>query len=102
MNKILIRSATIIDPSSPENGKVRDILIQDGSVARLGERIRAAGAGEVDARGAYASPGWMDMHANLGDPGFETKEDFISGTAAAASRSEEHTSELQSLMRISY
>lgn len=84
MKKILIRSAKIADPTSPENGKIRDILIQDGVIARLGDNIRARGVEEIDASGAFASPGWLDMHTNIGDPGFETKEDFISGTAAAA------------------
>lgn len=84
MKKILIQSASIADPNSPEKGKVRDILIEDGIIVRLGENIRATGAEKIAAKGAYVSPGWLDLHANIGDPGLETKEDFITGAAAAA------------------
>lgn len=84
MKKILIQSATIADPASPEKGKVKDILIEDGIIARLGEKIRAAGAEKVDATGCYVSPGWLDLHTNIGDPGLETKEDFLTAAAAAA------------------
>lgn len=84
MDKILIQSAKIADPGSPDNGKIRDILIEKGVIVRLGEKIRAANAKKIDAKGCFASPGWLDLHTNIGDPGRETKEDFISGTAAAA------------------
>lgn len=84
MNKFLIQSATIADPASPDKGKVRDILIEDGIIVRLNEKIRAAGVEKIDAKGCFVSPGWFDMHVNIGDPGLETKEDFITGTAAAA------------------
>ncbi|QEC53403.1 dihydroorotase [Anseongella ginsenosidimutans] len=84
MNKFLIQSAIIADPASPDKGKIRDILIEDGIIVRLNEKIRAAGAEKIDAKGCFVSPGWFDMHANIGDPGLETKEDFTTGTAAAA------------------
>src|SRR5690606_42036749 len=84
MKKILIQSATIADPASPEKGKVKDILIEDGIIARLGEKIRAAGAEKIDATGCYVSPGWVDLHTNIGDPGLETMEVFLTAAAAAA------------------
>lgn len=84
MKKILIQSATITDPASPDNGKVRDILIEDGIIVRTGEKVRTSGAEKIDAAGCFVSPGWLDMHVNIGDPGLETKEDFLTGTAAAA------------------
>src|SRR5690606_5731751 len=38
----------------------------------------------LDGNGKYLAPGFFDMHANLGELGYETKEDFISGSRAAA------------------
>ncbi|HYH57134.1 MAG TPA: dihydroorotase [Anseongella sp.] len=84
MNKLLVQAVTIADPGSGENGKIRDILIEDGIITRLNEKIDARGAEKFDGKGCFVSPGWFDMHANIGDPGLETKEDFITGTAAAA------------------
>ncbi len=37
-----------------------------------------------DMKGAYGSPGWMDMHVHLREPGFEHKETIETGCAAAA------------------
>jgi dihydroorotase len=37
-----------------------------------------------DMKGAYVSPGWMDMHVHLREPGFEHKETIQTGCAAAA------------------
>lgn len=38
----------------------------------------------LDARGGYLSPGFIDLHCHLRDPGYTDKEDIMSGTAAAA------------------
>ncbi|MCO4294194.1 dihydroorotase [Solitalea sp. MAHUQ-68] len=82
--KFLIKSATIVDPNSSFNGQVKDILIDKGQITQIDSVIEAKGAEVYDATGQFVSPGWMDMHVNFGDPGFETKEDLISGCAAAA------------------
>lgn len=84
MNKFLIQSVLIADPGSAENGQTRDILVENGIITRLDEKINARGAEKFNGKGCYVSPGWFDMHANIGDPGLETKEDFITGSAAAA------------------
>ncbi|POY37855.1 dihydroorotase [Solitalea longa] len=82
--KFLIKSATIVDPNSSFNGQVKDILIDKGQIVQIDSEIEAKGAELYDATGQFVSPGWMDMHANFGDPGLETKEDINSGCAAAA------------------
>lgn len=74
----------IVDPGSPENGRTRDILIEDGIIVQIKERIAARNVEKFDAAGRFVSPGWFDLHANIGDPGLETREDFYTGTAAAA------------------
>ena len=46
--------------------------------------INAAGAVDRDASGLILSPGWLDLHAHLRDPGFPQKETLQSGATSAA------------------
>lgn len=46
--------------------------------------IAAGGAEDRDATGLILSPGWLDLHAHLRDPGFPEKETLSSGAASAA------------------
>jgi dihydroorotase len=46
--------------------------------------INAEGADDRDAAGLVLSPGWMDLHAHLRDPGFPQKETLLSGATSAA------------------
>lgn len=61
-----------------------DLLIRDGVIADIGTSINPEGAPVHDARGAFVSGGWMDMHVHLREPGFEHKETIATGAAAAA------------------
>src|SRR5258706_13930610 len=84
--KILIRSAVIVDPSSKHNGKKTDILIEDGiikQVAKAGS-IKEKVVKIIADEGLHISPGWFDMGVNFREPGFEYKEDLMSGCRAAA------------------
>jgi dihydroorotase len=46
--------------------------------------VNAEGAHDRDATGLVLSPGWMDLHAHLRDPGFPQKETLLSGATSAA------------------
>src|ERR1700694_609150 len=46
--------------------------------------VNAEGARDRDATGLVLSPGWMDLHAHLRDPGFPQKETLLSGATSAA------------------
>src|SRR4029077_9938988 len=46
--------------------------------------VDAEGAQDRDASGLVLSPGWMDLHAHLRDPGFPQKETLLSGATSAA------------------
>jgi dihydroorotase len=46
--------------------------------------VNAEGATDRDATGLVLSPGWMDLHAHLRDPGFPQKETLLSGATSAA------------------
>ncbi len=81
---MLIKNARIVDPNSPLNGKKRDILIKKGKIAAIKSKIDAGKARVIDLRGASLSPGWMDVGTQVGDPGFEHREDLASAMRAAA------------------
>lgn len=84
MKPILIRSVTILHPASKFNNKSADVLIKDGKIAGLSDKIITKDdVVVIDGKGKYLSPGFLDLNANFGEPGFETKEDLISGAAAA-------------------
>jgi dihydroorotase len=46
--------------------------------------VNAEGADDRDAGGLVLSPGWMDLHAHLRDPGFPQKETLLTGATSAA------------------
>ena len=82
--KLLIKNARIVDPNSPFNGQIIDIFIDNGIISRLGHQLSLQADKEINIDGLHVSPGWMDVFANFGDPGYEFKETLESGAAAAA------------------
>lgn len=80
--KRLIKSARVVDPQSPHNGKVCDILLSDGKIEEIDAQLN--GDGETfTAENLHVSPGWFDMRVNFYDPGFEHREDICTGLQAA-------------------
>ncbi|MEQ9265949.1 MAG: dihydroorotase [Balneolaceae bacterium] len=62
-----------------------DIRVSDGIIKETGTGLKAGKDEEShDFGGAYVSPGWMDMHIHLREPGYEHKETIKTGTDAAA------------------
>ena len=61
-----------------------DIAINGERIAALAEPGALRGAETIDVAGALILPGAIDMHVHFREPGFEHKEDFAHGTAAAA------------------
>ena len=81
---LLLRGGTLLDPETGATEAV-DLLIRDGTIAERGPALAPDGDVPVyDASGAHVSPGWMDMHVHLREPGFEHKETIATGTRAAA------------------
>ena len=81
--KTVIRGGRIIDPANKID-RVADLLIEDGKIAGLLEPGQdAPGADEIDANGCVVSPGFIDLHVHLREPGFEQKESIRTGTVAA-------------------
>lgn len=82
--KLLIKKGRLIDPVQGIDG-VRDILIENGYVKAVEKNIvELEGAEIFDASDLLVTPGFIDMHVHLREPGLEAKEDIVSGTCAAA------------------
>lgn len=80
----IVRGGRVIDPSQGLDGEV-DIALQDGIVAELAESIEpAAGDEVVDATGLVVTPGLIDIHVHLREPGYEYKETVRTGLMSAA------------------
>ncbi len=82
--KVLIKDATLLSPSSPFHGQSKDILIDNGIIAEVGNGLDAGNAQIIEAKGLQVSCGWMDCFANFCDPGQEFKETLRTGANAAA------------------
>ena len=81
---LLIRGGRVIDPSQSVDD-LRDVLVVDGVVAEIGNRIDPPeGAREIDARGLLVTPGLIDVHVHLREPGGEHRETIATGAQAAA------------------
>jgi len=64
--------------------EVGDVLVADGTVARIEKTVTIDGATEIDATGLVVCPGFVDMHTHLREPGREDEETVASASAAAA------------------
>jgi dihydroorotase len=81
---LLIRGGRVIDPSQGID-ETLDILVADGAIKELGKGLQAGkGVETIEAAGLLVTPGLIDMHVHLRDPGLEYKEDLVTGTRAAA------------------
>src|SRR5689334_5036177 len=83
MRKLIIRNGRVIDPASRLDA-VRDVLVEEGRIAEIGEKLHVTGAEKFDATGLIVAPGFIDMHVHLREPGFEYAETIESGSRAAA------------------
>jgi len=86
MDKLLIKSVTLLFPGHPKHGQTIDLLVEDGLVKSIGEAgtLMAKQHDVIDATNQYIAPGFFDLNANFGEPGMETKETIASGCRAAA------------------
>ncbi len=83
MDGVLIRNGHIIDPANNVD-EVGDVLIIDGKIAKVGGTLAEDVNNVIDATDMTVTPGLIDMHVHLREPGFEHKETIATGTAAAA------------------
>jgi len=81
---ILLRGGRVVDPGQKMDGTL-DLLLFGGKVARIGSGLEAPeGARVEDCSGLVVSPGLIDVHVHLQEPGEEHKETIATGAKAAA------------------
>ena len=81
--KILIKNGRVVDPSQNLD-KVCDVLIEDGLISKIAKDIKVKADEVFDAKGLVVTPGLIDLHTHLREPGYEAKETIETGTMAAA------------------
>jgi dihydroorotase len=79
---LLIRGGRVIDPSQEIDEKI-DVLIADGKIAAIGRGASGPADEVIEAGGLLVTPGLIDMHVHLREPGHEDEETIETGTAAA-------------------
>ncbi|HRS81934.1 MAG TPA: dihydroorotase [Smithellaceae bacterium] len=81
--KLLLKGARVIDPSRSLDAPM-DVLVEGGKIAGCKPGIKAPpGARVLELAGMIVTPGLIDMHTHLREPGFEYRETIASGSAAA-------------------
>lgn len=81
--KLLFKGGRIVSPLQGLDA-VKDLLVIDGVIAEIGDNIKVSDAKVYPAEGLVITPGLIDMHVHLREPGLEAKEDIYSGSRAAA------------------
>lgn len=80
---ILIKGGQVINPATGME-EVADVLVENGVVSKIEKNIKVKAEQQIDAKGCFVMPGFIDMHVHLRDPGFEQKETIETGCRAAA------------------
>jgi len=82
---ILLKSATIIDSSSPFHLQTKDILIEKGIIKKIASSIKnETSIKEINLENLHISQGWFDTSVSFGEPGFEERETIENGLKTAA------------------
>ncbi|HNS55449.1 MAG TPA: dihydroorotase [Smithellaceae bacterium] len=84
--KLLLTGARIIDPAQKIDG-ISDILLEGGKITKIGADLlqpeNSRDAEIIELAGMIVTPGLIDMHTHLREPGQEYKETIATGTRAA-------------------
>ncbi len=82
--KLVLAGGRVLDPSQNLDRNA-DVIIEDGKIRAIVEPGSGPADSErLDVRGKLVTPGLVDIHVHLREPGFEYKEDIETGTRAAA------------------
>ncbi|MBI1823448.1 MAG: dihydroorotase [Nitrospirae bacterium] len=82
--KMILKGGRLIDPKNNID-QIAQLVIESDKITKIStESISSNGIEVLDVSGMIISPGFIDLHVHLRDPGQEYKEDIRSGTEAAA------------------
>ena len=80
---LLLRGGRVVDPSQ-DLDRQADVLLEDGKVVAVGKLSARKCREIIDVAGCVVTPGFVDMHVHLREPGREDKETMLTGSRAAA------------------
>lgn len=83
MSSLIIKNGRVIDPANKIDG-IMDVLVCDGVIKAVAESINEKADKVIDAKGCWVTPGFIDLHVHLREPGFERKETIATGTRSGA------------------
>ncbi len=81
--KLLIKNARIVHPGLPSPTERQDVFIENGMVKSLGKALKINALETFDAAGACLSIGWLDIGAQVCEPGLEHRETLETAARAA-------------------
>jgi dihydroorotase len=84
---LLLRGGTVVTSAG---SRTADVLIRDGVIESVGNDLSAAGVHVEDVSGLWVTPGFVDVHVHLRDPGAPDSETLESGLEAAAAGGVHH------------
>src|SRR5215218_4994222 len=86
VRRVVLRGGRVLDPSQNLDG-VGDVVLSEGKIESF-ERAAGASYGDdarvIDCAGLVVSPGFIDVHCHLREPGREDVETIATGARAAA------------------
>ena len=81
----LLKSATIIDTSSPYHYQTKDILIVNGKISEIATTIQQEPSYKtIKLNNLHVSCGWFDTSVSFGEPGYEERETINNGLEVAS------------------
>lgn len=80
LNKVILKNGTLY---LNEKFIKQDILIEQGLIKAIEANLEDSEAKVIDCTNKLITPSFVDVHVHLRTPGFEYKEDLITGTKAA-------------------
>jgi len=82
MSSLLIKGGHVISPEDHLDGEL-DVLVEDGVIRKVASHLDTAADEVLEATGNVVSPGFVDIHVHLREPGGEISETLETGLAAA-------------------
>lgn len=80
---VLLKSVVIVDSSSKNHLKKRDVLIKNGKIEKIAASIPSENYKVIAIKNLHISQGWFDSSVSFGEPGFEDRETIENGLQTA-------------------